>query len=271
MRFFSFKFARIFVKYILRMKTIRLTLISALAIAFIGFSSCGNSSDSVNANSATDSVTLDTPSWGFSPRMQQFVDSISRNLEGIDSARKIELNTLVTYITESLKADSSVKLTYICTHNSRRSHMAQLWSAVAAHYYGIQSVETYSGGTETTAFNSRSVACLKKQGFAITPLDEEKNTHYSVVFSADVPAVKSFSKIYNDPNNPQSGFIAVMTCSHADEACPVVNGASKRVAIPYIDPKISDDTDLESQTYYQRSAQIATEAFYVFKRVKESI
>lgn len=253
------------------MQTNRLTLISAFAIAFIGFSSCGNSSDSANGNSATDSVTLKTPSWGFSPMMQQFVDSISQNLEGIDSARKLELNVLATHITESLKTDSLVKLTYICTHNSRRSHMAQLWSAVAAHYYGVKTVETYSGGTESTAFNPRSVACLKKQGFDITPLNEEKNREYSVVFSAEVPAVKAFSKVYNDPSNPQNGFIAVMTCSHADEACPVVNGASKRVAIPYVDPKISDDTDLESQTYYDRSAQIATEAFYVFKRVKEGI
>ena len=253
------------------MKTIRVSLILAMAITFVGFSSCGNSSDSANENSVKDTVATDTSNWGFSPIMQQFVDSISQNLEDIDSARKLELNTLAAYITESLKADSIVKLTYICTHNSRRSHMAQLWSAVAAHYYGIKSVETYSGGTEATAFNPRSVACLKKQGFDITPLNEEKNTQYSVVFSPAVPAVEAFSKIYNDPSNPQNGFIAVMTCSHADEACPVVNGASKRVAIPYIDPKISDDTDLESQTYYQRSAQIATEAFYAFKRVKGGI
>ncbi len=249
----------------------RLSLISAIGIAAIGFTSCGNSSDSDKEISNTDSLNADTPNWGFSPKMQLFVDSISRNLEGIDSARKLELNTLASYITESLKMDSLVKLTYICTHNSRRSHMAQLWSAVAAHYYGVKPVETYSGGTEATAFNHRSVACLKKQGFELTPLNEEKNTQYSVVFSSEVPAIKAFSKVYNDPSNPQSGFIAVMTCSHADEACPVVNGASKRAAIPYIDPKISDDTDLESQTYYDRSAQIATEAFYVFKRVKGGI
>lgn len=253
------------------MQTNRLTLISAFAIAFFGFSSCGNSSDSANGNSATDSVTLYTPNWGFSPIMQQFVDSISQNLEGIDSARKLELDILANYIAESLKTDSLVKLTYICTHNSRRSHMAQLWSAVAAHYYGVKTVETYSGGTESTAFNPRSVSCLKNQGFDITPLNEEKNTQYSVVFSPAVPAVKAFSKVYNDLSNPQNGFIAVMTCSHADEACPVVKGAAKRVAIPYVDPKISDDTDLESQTYYDRSAQIATEAFYVFKQVKSNM
>ena len=154
------------------MKTIRLTLILALAITFVGFSSCSNSSDSANENSVKDTVATDAYNWGFSPIMQQFVDSISQNLEDIDSARKLELNTLAAYITESLKADSIVKLTYICTHNSRRSHMAQLWSAVAAHYYGIKSVETYSGGTEATAFNPRSVACFKKQGFDITPLNE---------------------------------------------------------------------------------------------------
>jgi protein-tyrosine-phosphatase len=250
---------------------IRLALISAITIASITISACGNSSDSAKENSSSDSLSVDTLNWGFSTKMQLFVDSISQHLEGIDSSRKQELNILAGYIQESLQKDTTVQLTYICTHNSRRSHMAQLWAAVAAHYYSVKGVKTYSGGTETTAFNQRSVACLQRQGFEITPLNEDKNTLYAVVFSPKVPAVKSFSKVYNDSNNPQNGFIAVMTCSHADEACPVVNGASKRVAIPYIDPKISDGTTLESQTYYDRSAQIATEAFYVFKRVKNTI
>jgi len=250
---------------------IRLALISAFGLAAIGFSSCGNSSDSSKETSSTDSLTTDTPNWEFSTKMQLFVDSISQNLEGIDSSRKQELNILADYIQESLQKDTSVKLTYICTHNSRRSHMAQLWAAVAAHYYGVKGVNSYSGGTETTAFNQRSIACLQRQGFEITPLTQSDNTQYSVHFSPDVPAITAFSKVYNDPSNPQNGFIAVMTCSHADEACPVVNGASKRVAIPYIDPKTSDGTALESQTYYDRSAQIATEAFYVFKRVKDTI
>ena len=250
---------------------IRLALISAITIASIAISACGNSSDSAKENSSSDSLSVDTLNWGFSTKMQLFVDSISQHLEGIDSSRKQELNILADYIQESLQKDTTVQLTYICTHNSRRSHMAQLWAAVAAHYYGVKGVKTYSGGTETTAFNQRSVACLQRQGFEITPLNEDKNTLYAVVFSPKVPAVKSFSKVYNDSNNPQNGFIAVMTCSHADEACPVVNGATKRVAIPYIDPKISDGTTLESQTYYDRSAQIATEAFYVFKRVKNTI
>ena len=250
---------------------IRLALISAITIASIAISACGNSSDSAKENSSSDSLSVDTLNWGFSTKMQLFVDSISQHLEGIDSSRKQELNILADYIQESLQKDTTVQLTYICTHNSRRSHMAQLWAAVAAHYYGVKGVKTYSGGTETTAFNQRSVACLQRQGFEITPLNEDKNTLYAVVFSPKVPAVKSFSKVYNDSNNPQNGFIAVMTCSHADEACPVVNGATKRVAIPYTDPKISDGTTLESQTYYDRSAQIATEAFYVFKRVKGSI
>jgi protein-tyrosine-phosphatase len=249
---------------------IRLALISAITIASIAISACGNSSDSAKENSSSDSLSVDTLNWGFSTKMQLFVDSISQHLEGIDSSRKQELNILADYIQESLQKDTTVQLTYICTHNSRRSHMAQLWAAVAAHYYSVKGVKTYSGGTETTAFNQRSVACLQRQGFEITPLNEDKNTLYAVVFSPKVPAVKSFSKVYNDSNNPQNGFIAVMTCSHADEACPVVNGATKRVAIPYIDPKISDGTTLESQTYYDRSAQIATEAFYVFKRVKGS-
>ncbi|MBW2160612.1 MAG: hypothetical protein JRH14_11750 [Deltaproteobacteria bacterium] len=40
--------------------------------------------------------------------------------------------------------------------------------------------------------------------------------------------VECFSKTYDDPGNPAEGFVAVMTCSEADEACPVVSGAALR-------------------------------------------
>ena len=59
-----------------------------------------------------------------------------------------------------------------------------------------------------------------------------------------------------------------MTCSRADESCPVVMVADLRVGIPYDDPKAADGTPEESARYDERCKQIATEMFYLFSLVE---
>ncbi|MCK4776283.1 MAG: protein-tyrosine-phosphatase, partial [Candidatus Krumholzibacteria bacterium] len=65
-------------------------------------------------------------------------------------------------------------------------------------------------------------------------------------------------------------FCAVMTCSQADKNCPVVVGASMRVAIPYDDPKAFDGTDQEAANYDERCRQISREMLYLFSAVNMS-
>jgi hypothetical protein len=132
----------------------------------------------------------------------------------------------------------------------------------------VDGVETYSGGTEATAFNPRAVAALQRAGFRIeTSEPEAENPRYTVSITENGPTLEAFSKRYMDPPNPTAGFAAIMTCSDADEACPFVRGADFRIAVPYVDPKVSDGTPEEAATYDERSRQIATEMLYVFSRV----
>ena len=79
--------------------------------------------------------------------------------------------------------------------------------------------------------------------------------------------VIAFSKVYDAPVNPSEGFVAVMTCTQADEDCPYIPGAALRVALPYDDPKASDGSTAEAATYDERCRQIATEMFYLFRSV----
>ena len=65
--------------------------------------------------------------------------------------RKTLLDDLTDYVITQTAAGSPVRLIFICTHNSRRSHMAQLWAQTAAAYHGVAAIETFSGGTEATA------------------------------------------------------------------------------------------------------------------------
>lgn len=201
------------------------------------------------------------------PKLAKYVSARAAEFEQIDAERRSLLDTLATHIADRLRAETPVRVTFVCTHNSRRSHFAQLWALVAARHAGIDRVQTYSGGTEATACNPRTVAALERAGFDVERTTDDDNPIYHVRFAANAPAATCFSKVYDHAPNPKHDFIVVMTCSHADETCPSVRGAALRLAITYDDPKAADDTPEEASRYDERCAQIAREMLYVFNEV----
>ena len=200
------------------------------------------------------------------PDLEDYIAELESQFDSISEERKKQLLKLSGYIRKKNEKEEIPKLNFICTHNSRRSHLAQIWTAVAAHYYGIRGVETYSGGTEATAFNPRAVAAIERAGFEVKNPGGE-NPRYEVKFSKGAEPLICFSKTFDDAFNPKESFAAVMTCSDADENCPVVPGAEFRIPITYRDPKESDGTDREAETYDRRCFQIGTEMFYMISKV----
>ena len=186
-------------------------------------------------------------------------------MEQIPPMRRALLRDLAHYLQH---AGPDISLVFICTHNSRRSHFGQIWAAVAAAWYGMEGRKTYSGGTEATAFNPRAVAALERAGFQVENPGGE-NPVYRVSFSEKLPALECFSKTYDDPFNPQENFVAVMTCSDADENCPFIPGARFRVPLTYDDPKEADGTPEETARYDERCRQIAAEMFFLFSLLKK--
>ncbi|MCC5928304.1 MAG: protein-tyrosine-phosphatase [Cyclobacteriaceae bacterium] len=182
----------------------------------------------------------------------------------ISEERKNTLAELAGYIRDKVNGNQEIRLTFICTHNSRRSHISQIWAQVAADYYKIKNVKCYSGGTEVTAFNPRSVKAMQRAGFTITTSDNSNNPTYNVSYAPEAKTIQAWSKKYDDVLNPAKEFAAIMTCGDADEKCPFVTGADFRIPLPYLDPKIADDTPEEVSTYDERVAQIAIEMFYLF-------
>ena len=201
-------------------------------------------------------------------KLIQYSESLIKDSDLIFADRKELLKELSMYIKEKLISKKKVNLVFICTHNSRRSHMAQIWAQAAAHYLGIN-VMTFSGGTQKTAFNPSAVKALKEAGFKITIIKEGKNPKYNIQYDKKSDPLICFSKVYWHKKNPKEGFVAIMTCSDADEACPIVEGADYRTTIKYEDPKKYDGTDLQEQAYKERSIQIGREMFYVFRKVAE--
>ena len=200
------------------------------------------------------------------PKLKSYISELESDFNSIPSSRSEKLREVAEYINLKIDTADAAKLNFICTHNSRRSHLAQIWTTVAANYYNNQQIQTYSGGTEATAFNPRAVAALERAGFIIQNSGGE-NPKYSVQFDKDAEPITCFSKTFDHPLNPASEFAAIMTCSDADENCPLVPGAEFRIPITYRDPKESDGTDQEIEIYDERCKQIASEMFYLMSQV----
>lgn len=200
------------------------------------------------------------------PDLQHYVNErVVPAMVTIPADRKASLDLIAAFVQERQQAGVPADLTFICTHNSRRSHLSQLWAATAAWYHGIDHVRTYSGGTEATAFNPRAVAAVERAGFRVER-PEGTNPVYAVSCSADREPEQCWSKVYSDPANPQKDFCAVMTCSEADRNCPIVFGALDRISLPYLDPKEADGTPEEAARYDARCLQIAAELWYVMQQ-----
>ena len=194
------------------------------------------------------------------------LDSISEI--SISRQRKEILQLLIDYMQSKVDANEEIRLNFICTHNSRRSHLSQIWAQTMAFHFNIKNVFCYSGGTEATAMFPKVADTLTNQGFQIEKLSNENNPVYAVKFSQNQHPIICFSKTYEDEFNPNSNFAAIMTCNNADEGCPMVFGSEARFPVKYNDPKAFDGTELMNAKYAERSLEIASEMYYVFSQIK---
>jgi hypothetical protein len=205
------------------------------------------------------------------PELQPYVQEVAHELRLVPAERREVLDQITASIMGQLKSGKEAQLTFICTSNSRRSHMSQIWAQTAAYYYGLDRVSAYSGGTEATACNCRTVAAMRRVGFSIEDATTGDNPVYVVKYAEDRPPIRAYSKLYNADTNPKHDFIALMTCSVADKSCPVVAGAISRYAIHYVDPRLCDDTPTETTAYNERCREIAREMFYIMAGVRKQI
>ncbi|WP_338410062.1 protein-tyrosine-phosphatase [uncultured Flavobacterium sp.] len=200
------------------------------------------------------------------PKIQALIETLA-NFVTVEERKEV-LNPLIDYIQDKVNANQEIRLNFICTHNSRRSHLTQIWAQTMAFHFQIQNIFCYSGGTQATAMFPKIAETLDKQGFQILQLSQVSNPVYAVKFSDNQHPIICFSKTFDDLFNPDSQFAALMTCSSADEGCPFIAGAEKRLPIRYDDPKAFDGTYLMDEKYLERSMEIASEMYFVFSKIK---
>jgi len=178
------------------------------------------------------------------PKVNETIKVLTGEFSKIPEDRKVVLKKIALFIENKSKANTSAELVFICNHNSRRSHISQIWSSVAAAYYEVPNVNSYSGGVESGAFSNRAVKALQDVGFEIEKKSDATNPVYEVRFSDEAPPIKSYSKKYNAGDNPKKGFAAIKL----DKVIPTVLGAEESILMPYDDPKLSMERNGKKQS-----------------------
>jgi arsenate reductase len=203
-------------------------------------------------------------------RVKVFFENSYKKLT-LDENRKSLLLRIADGIAKTYVANNrQVSISFICTHNSRRSQLGQAWTFFASHYFGLN-VTALSGGTEVTAFHRNTVRTLKSVGFSFQVEEfSHQNPVYRISFHGTKGFILGFSKTFDHPIN-QAPYIAITTCDHADQNCPYIAEAVQRFHLPYKDPKVSDNTPQQEATYLKTNQWVASEIYFIFKKVKELI
>jgi arsenate reductase (thioredoxin) len=212
-------------------------------------------------------VTSDEPN--LNPKLTAYCKTLPTEFNQISQERKSDLEELANYISEQKKDKKAINLLFVCTSNSRRSHMSQVWAQIASVYYEVNNVSTFSGGTEQTKVNKNAIVALEKTGIILQSNQQSDNPIWIASIGEKINPMVLFSKKYTDSTNPSQNFGAVMVCSEADQSCPIVPGADFRLGLPFQDPKTFDNTPQQSEKYDERCRQIAREMFYVFSKINK--
>jgi hypothetical protein len=219
------------------------------------------------------------------PKVAAHADLLTLSFDMIDDVHRTAGDGLVDWIVLNYKPGQPLDLIAVCTGNSRRSTFGATMGNIAAAYYGMPEIRFHSGGTAPTAINRRTITSLREIGVEIEPTGREAprgepgtaNPVFRVQWGQPEPAgeppleMAEFSKRYDDPSNPRQNFAALLVCGEADAACPVVTGAATRIAMPYLDPKIYDDTTYESLKYAERRDDIGRLMLSVMMRVRNRL
>src|SRR5690606_36672192 len=192
------------------------------------------------------------------------------NPQTISTERKTILRPLKEFIQYRVSNKQEIRNNFICTHNSRRRHLSEDWAQTLVLHFNVKNLFCYSGGTESTALFPIVAETLQNSGFQIKTISKNENPTYSIKYAYIEHPIIGFSKKLDDDFNPKSEFVAIITCDSANEACPFVSGAEKRIPITFEDPKAFENTPQQTEKYNERSLQIATELFYVFSQIKAS-
>lgn len=200
-------------------------------------------------------------------KLKKFKEECIASFDQIEDDRTPVLDKIVKYLAEKVKSRGSASIQFICTHNSRRSQLSQVWMEAAMTHYAMNDVQVFSGGTEVTAFHANALTALANAGMKIIPLNEGDNPVIAIRYELAVRPVYTFSKTFDHAVNPMNSFGAVMNCHHADANCPYIPNAEARFNLWYGDPGQFDGSPSQDKMYADVNKQIAIEQLYIASKL----
>ena len=201
-------------------------------------------------------------------KLKDLIEELSKSINSIISERREELDDIANLIVQHLREANKLDIIVVCTHNSRRSQLGEVWINTLAQYFDLNKIVAFSGGMEETAFNVRMVNALVDSGFDVNEIEGGENPRYNIS-NIELENHPLYSKVYDDAMNPKSGFMAFMVCDHADENCPIVQGMKYRIPLRFKDPKEYDDTEYEQEAYSNKVMVIGREMYYLLSQVSQ--
>ena len=177
----------------------------------------------------------------------------------VDPTRRPALRSCAAAIARQLDARGEVSVVAVCTHNSRRSQLAEVWLAVASAAAGLGGVSVCSGGSDPVAVAPGAIAVLRERGFRVEADTADANPRLRVRGHGIE------RELYAKPLGeavagvPLRGGVALMVCAAADAACPPVPQVGYRARLPFADPRHADGTPGEAAAYRAASDRIEAE------------
>ncbi|MBC8111544.1 MAG: hypothetical protein H7Y04_10830, partial [Verrucomicrobia bacterium] len=201
------------------------------------------------------------------PGLHEYVAEITSKLRDaglIPSYRRLILHDIATYVINNFLENQFSNLLFVCTHNSRRSQLCQVWGQIAAFHYDLPLVKCFSGGLETENVSEKILQTLEHAGFHVDNPETQNvyNPQHKVYYSTEFDYISLFSKPYNDAGNPKNNFCTVMNCTPSGEKYQQIDGSKLNVSLIYQNPKDNDDKPDETQVYKQISYKVSLEMFY---------
>lgn len=174
------------------------------------------------------------------------------------------LDTLAGFIRKARDGGTPAGLAFLCTHNSRRSQMAQCAAQALAIYHNMPQMFCLSAGSQATDTHPEARAALGRAGFAIQQLDPWPNGSYWAGISPH-SGVELYSKTVDQVTWPAWPIASIAVCSAAADACPIPPTATLRLALPFEDPRHADGTPAAPAAYDACLLQITTALVYAFR------
>ncbi|NJN27464.1 MAG: hypothetical protein HC819_16570 [Cyclobacteriaceae bacterium] len=205
------------------------------------------------------------------PILNEYIKDFPKEFRKIPEERRYRLNEMVYYLEEQEKNRNAWQLMFISSNQSTVGQMAQVWAKIAAYYFGLEKLQTFSGGLQAEPISVNTILALEKAGCIVYKNDLNGLNVYQVKYAYNINPIILYPKKTDHVKNPANDFMAVFVNEHADMNMRNVRGTFNRLLLPYEDLSAYDGSAIDTRQYEESNRKMAVEMFYVFAQLRKRL